>query len=181
MGLKSAESKVTSTAGKLGKAVGPITTIMSAARLPMQAAQSGGFAGVYDFYAGTVIPNWAPPGWGEFRSFIQGPGGASIMTGIGVGLVKWLVGEVAGAAPGSQSKEVAAINMILDAVGDAASGTAIGEAASMIIHGPTYSGGAGGGAGFLNAGVDSFRGEPKQNTLARKRGEKAITAWPVFS
>lgn len=102
------------------------------------------------------------------------------MTGIGVGVAKWLVGEVAGVTPGSQSTEVQAINMILTAVGDAASGTAVGEAASMIIHGPTYStGGGGAGIGGLR-GIDQYGGEPKQATLARKREEKPVTAWPSF-
>ena len=179
--MKGSASKVESTAGRVAKAVGPISTIMAAGRLPIQAARSGGFAGVYDFYAHTVIPSWAPPGFPEFRTFMEGAGGTAIMTGIGVAVVKWLVREVGGAVPGSQSSEIKAMNMILTAVGDAASGTAVGEAASMIIHGPTYATGGGGGPGIGGLeGIDQYGGEPKQNTLARKREEKGVTAWPTF-
>ena len=179
MGLGATATKVESTAGRVAKAVGPITTIMAAGRLPIQAARGGGFAGVYDFYAHTVIPNWAPPGFAQFRQYMEGAGGAAIMTGIGVGVVKWLVKEVGGAVPGSQSSEVKAMNMILTAVGDAASGTAVGEAASMIIHGPTYGTGGGAGIGGLT-GIDQYGGEPKMSTLGRKREEKAVTGFPVF-
>lgn len=152
-GIKTAATKVKGIGNKITGVIKPLGVVLPIAAPNINALMSGGPMGVWNYNA-QALQSWRPPDMGTVRGYVDGPGGAAFMTSLTIGVAKWGI-----KALGFQ-KEAGPVNMLLDAVGAWADGSAMGYAVKEVIYpsasglSPTLGGinfGGGGGQPAINS------------------------------
>ena len=115
MGLKSVESKVKGVGSRVKGVIRPLTTILPVAGTNVGALMAGGPRGMLDFNV-QKVKEWRIPDWNTVTGYLDGPGGAAIMTGIAAGIGKWAISELGFSMP--------PMTMLIDAVQAGAEGAA---------------------------------------------------------
>lgn len=130
--MKSVASKVQGVGTRVKGIIRPLGIALPVASPNVNALFTGGPRAMLDYNV-TAIKGWRPPDWNTVTGYIDGPGGAAVMTGIAAGLANWAIKEL------GFSDEAGPLVMLIGCVKAWADGSAIGYGVKELIY-PTASG-----------------------------------------
>jgi hypothetical protein len=159
MSVSQAATKVKGIGSQVGRVIYPLGVALPVAAPNINALFSGGPRALMQYNV-DAVKSWRPPDWATIESYVDGPGGAALMTSISAKLVKWGV-RVLGL-----SGETGALYMLLNAVEDWGDGSAIGYGVKELVY-PSVSGesavfGGVSGGGALFGGRQPAKGYPRE-------------------
>ena len=135
----------------------PLGVALPVAAPNINALFSGGPRGLFEYNA-SAVREWKPPDWNTVMSYIDGPGGAALMTSISAKIAKYGIKAL------GLSGETGALVMLINAVESWGDGSAIGYGVKELIY-PTVSGEAAVFSGISRGGgLFGGAGQPGINT-----------------
>ena len=172
MVIKKAATKVKGIGSKVSGIIYPLGVALPVAAPNINALMSGGPRGLLNYNV-QAVRSWRPPDWATIESYIDGPGGAALMTSISAKVAKWGVKAL------GLSGEAGALFMLINAVEAWGDGSAIGYGVQELVY-PTASGegavfGGIGGAGGLFGGQPA-KGSPRE-MATKDQKPKARLSW----
>lgn len=172
MSVQKAASKVKGVGDKVGAVIKPLGIALPVAAPNINALFSGGPRGLFDYNV-QAVKSWRPPDWGTVMSYVDGPGGAALMTSISAKLAKWGIKTL------GMSGEAGALYMLINAVEDWGDGSAIGYGVKELIY-PSVSGEAA-VFGGISAPSGLFGGQPavgsKQEMATKDQKPREMLIW----
>ena len=155
--INKAATKVKGIGTKVSGMIYPLGVALPVAAPNINALFSGGPRGLFDYNA-NAIKEWKPPDWGTVMSYVDGPGGAALMTSISAKIAKYGIQAL------GLSGETGALVMLINAVEAWGDGSAIGYGVKELIY-PTVSGeGAVLGGISLGGGLFGGAGQPSKGS-----------------
>ncbi|GAF80927.1 unnamed protein product [marine sediment metagenome] len=171
MSVKTAANKAKSIGNKVGSIVLPLATALPVFSPVINDVIAGGPRGFITHITSTAQA-WRAPGWHTVEGYIDGPGGAAIVTSLLAKLAKWGVRAV-----GLSDEIGSGFYLLVDAVEDWGDGSSLGYAIRELV----YPSGAGSGAlSEFGAGGVSFgrmpaKGSPKEMATKDQKPKARLT------
>ena len=127
MSVKTAASKVKGIGSKIGGIIYPLGVALPVAAPNINALMSGGPRGLLNYNVG-AFKSWRPPDWATIESYVDGPGGAALMTSISAKVAKWAIKTI------GLSSEAGPLYMLINAVEHWGDGSAVGYAVQAVSY-----------------------------------------------
>jgi len=143
--VRKAATKAKGIGDKVGAIVLPLATALPVFTPSINALMQGGPRG-WITHIGESARAWRAPGWHTVEGYVDGPGGAAIMTSLAAKLAKWGISII-----GLKEEIGGGFYLLVDAVEDWGDGSAMGYAIQELLY-PS-----GAGEGIL-AGAGGFGG-----------------------
>jgi hypothetical protein len=156
MSVKKAATKVKSVGSKVSGVIYPLGVALPVAAPNINALMGGGPRGLLDFNV-NALKTWRPPDWATVESYIDGPGGAALMTSISAAVAKWGIKAL------GLGGQTGALVMLINAVKAWGDGSAIGYGVQELVY-PTVSGVGAPFGGVSAGGLFGGKGQPAKGS-----------------
>ena len=154
MTVKRAASKVKGAGNKIVDAIEPLAIALPVAMPNINALMSGGPRALMNYNA-QAVKSWRPPDMNTINAYVDGPGGAGLITGLSMKLGKWGIRQLGLGGEFNDS-----LFLLMDAVENWGTGSAVGFAVKEIIY-PTA---AAGGGTFSGVSFGGWGGQPAKGS-----------------
>ncbi len=173
MSVRKAATKAKGLGSKVGSIIYPLGVVLPIAAPNINALMTGKMRGLINFNV-TAVKTWRPPDWATVEAYVDGPGGAALMTALGAKLAKWGI-QVLGL-----SGETGALVMLINAVEHWGDGSAIGYGIKEMVY-PSVSGAVQPFSGIGGRGALFGGGQPavgsQQEMATKDQKAKMVLTW----